>query len=136
MIVAFIEPDKYERTTETTARLRDVIRNLVVNDGARVFLFANAGFFDNDCYTIVSQLKAQHPYIERHYFHGGCDYDVGYVDWMANHYDKVHFPTKGVARPDYLRNSVMIDKCDTLVSHGAVSAVEYARRKQKRVIIV
>lgn len=148
MIVAFIEPDRYEPTAAILLRLRDVIGNLVMNNGAYVFMFTNAGPFDNDCYTVVSQFKKLHPDIERHYFHGVFDYDVGYVDWMASHYDRVHFPPKGIVFPGNLRNCSMIDKCDVVVTcyngdqsqavHKSVAtlAVEYAQSKGRRVINV
>ena len=134
MIVAFIEPDKFERTAWIAERLRDVITKLVVNDGAFVFLFSNAGQFDDDCYTIVSQLKKHYSYIERHYFHGGCDYDVGYVNYMAEFYDRLHFPPKGITLSQHMRTCTMIDMCDVMVTCGAVWAVEYAQKKKKLVI--
>lgn len=134
MIVAIIEPDKYEWTEGIVARLQDVITKLVVKDGAFVFLFTNAGQFDDDCYTIVTKLKKYYPYIERHYYHASCDYDVGYVDWMSGYYDSVHFPEKGFVISPHMRNSTIVDICDVLVTCGAASAVEYARKKKKRII--
>ena len=134
MIVAFIEPDKYERTEEIVGRLQDVITELVVRDGAIVFLFTNVGQFDDDCYTTVSKLKKYYPYIERHYYHSSCDYDVGYVNWMSEFYDSVHFPNKGVVISPQLRDHTMIDICNVLVTCGAGAAVEYAIKKKKRVI--
>ena len=104
MIVAIIEPDNYVRTAESMMRMRDVIVRLVVNYGANTFLFGNVGQFERDCYEFVSRLKALNDSIERHYFHGGFDYDS------------------------------MIDKCDVVVTCGAALSVEYAHKKQKRVI--
>ena len=134
MIVAFIEPDEYERTARIAEKLKDVITKLVVNSGACVFMFTNAGQFDDDCYTIVSKLKKHYPYIERHYYHGSCDYDVGYVNWMSLSYDSVHFPEKGFVLLPHMRNCAMIDMCEVVVSCGVSQALEYARTKKKRVI--
>ena len=134
MIVAFIEPKEYIRTAVIAEVLQDVITKLVIKDCAHIFLFSNAGQFDDDCYTVVSKLKKCYPYIERHYYHGSCDYDSGYVDWMSNFYDYVHFQPKGFVISSYLRDCLMIDVCDVMVTCGAMSSVEYARKKKKRVI--
>ena len=134
MVVAFIEPMEYERTSQILEKLQDVITKLVVKDCVHIFLFSNAGQFDDDCYTVVSKLKKRYPYIERHYYHGGCDYDNGYVDWMSEFYDFVHFSAKGLVISSHLRNCIMIDLCDVVVTCGAISTVEYARKKKKRII--
>ena len=134
MIVAFIEPKEYTRTAAIAEVLQDVITRLVVKDGACIFLFSNAVQFDHDCYEIVSKLKKRYPYIERHYYHGSCDYDKGYVDWMSDFYDNVHFPAKGVVISSHLRDYTMIDMCDVLVTCGAMWAVEFAQKMKKQVI--
>ena len=134
MIVAIIEPDLYNWTTELQERLRDVLCNLVVRQGAFIFLFANVGDFEDYCYEIVTKLKKRFPYVERHYYHGGCDYDKGYVDYMADLYDNLHFPPMGAQLSQHMRTCTMIDICDILVTCGAVWAEEYALKKKKRII--
>ena len=134
MIVAFIEPKEYTRTAVIAEKLQDVITKLVVKDGAYIFLFSNAGQFDDDCYEIVSKLKKHYPYIERHYYHGTFDYDKGYVDWMSEFYDTVNFPPMGFVISPHSRDCLMIDICEVLVTCGATSAIEYARKKKKRII--
>ena len=136
MIVAFIEPDDYFPTAKMTIRLWEVISSLVEKENAKVFLFTNAGYFDQGCFKIVSQLKMLHPNIERHYYHGCFDYDVGYVHWMSDIYDKVHFPPMGFPLPSSTRNKMVVDKCDVVVTCGVASAAEYAKRINKRVINV
>lgn len=134
MIVAFIEPDNYERTSRIIEKLQNGITKLVVKDGIHIFLFSNAGQFDDDCYEIVSKLKSRYPYIERHYYHGCCDYDRGYVAWMSTFYDNVHFPPKGFVISHYLRDCTMVDICDVILTCGEAAAVEYARKLKKQVI--
>ena len=146
MTVAFIGFDKYARTVALRIGLQVVINNLIVNEGAKTFLFNNGGYFDSDCYSIVSQLKKRYPHIERHYYHGGFDYDVGYVDWMKEHYDKVYFPPMGIPYPRYLRDRKIIDACEVLVTcydndqlqaekmSATALAVEYALIRKKKVI--
>ena len=146
MVVAFIEADKYERTAALAIRAWNVLSKLVVEEGADVFLFNNEGPFDNDCWLIVSQLQMLYPNIQRHYYHGGCDYDVGYVDYMSDSYDKVIFPEQGSPFPSNLRDRAMIDRCDVVLTYcnnkqmqserksGGALAVELARKMKKRVI--
>ena len=134
MIVAFIEPEKYEPTAKSRLCIQEIITKLVIKYGAFVFLFSNAGQFDDDCYSIVTKLKKYYPYIERHYYHGSCDYDVGYVDYMSEFYDEVHFPKQGVVLPSHLRFRAMIDVSDVVITCGTMWAVDYANNKKKRVI--
>ena len=146
MIVAFIGSDNYTRSTHTAIQMWGVLGKLVVEEGANIFLFNNANFFDNDCLLIVSQLKMHHPHIERHYHHGVFDYDIGYVEYMKEKYDKVFFPRIGFPLREHLRNRQMIDKCDVLITYcnndellseqksQTVRAIEYAQEKKKRVI--
>ena len=134
MKVAVIEPNSYTRTVSIVEQAWDVLNKIVQSDSACIFMFTNAGQFDNDCYAIVSQLKTQYPNIERHYFHGGCDYDVGYVSLMGERYDQTHFPTKGVVLPQRVRTCTIVDMCDVLITCGGGAAVEYAKERKKHII--
>ena len=146
MTVAFIGSDEYTRTPQLAISMWSVLGKLVAEEGTDVFLFSNANFFDNDCLLIVSQLKMYHPTIERHYYHGIFDYDVGYVHDMKAIYDKVFFPRMGFPLREHLRSRQMIDRCDILVTFCSsndlqdtqksqtVLAIEYARKKKKHVI--
>ena len=146
MIVAFIGSNEYTRTPRLAINMWGVLSKLVVENGADVFLFSNTNFFDSDCLLIISQLKMLHSNIETHYHHGVFDYDIGYVDIMAEKYDKVFFPRMGFPLRKDLRNRQMIDKCDVLVTccdgdelhaepkSSTALAVEYAQEKKKVVI--
>ena len=146
MVVAIIGTDDYERSAFIVVRMWEVLTKLVSKEGARVFLFNNSGQFDQSCFEIVSQLKTRSPEIERHYYHGVFDYDVGYVSYMKERYEKVFFPEKGVPLKRCLRDRQMIDKCDVLVTYyydllleeepnsPIALAVAYARQKKKQII--
>ena len=146
MTVAFIGPDNYERTALLAIDIWKVLTKLVVDENATIFLFSNANSFDSDCYTVVSQMKERNNEIEMHYYHGVFDYDVGYVSYMSEIYDKVFFPPKGAPFPRYLRDRTMIDNCDVLVTwcnneksdagrqNAAELAIAYAQMKNKRII--
>lgn len=146
MTVAFIGSDDYERTVKLVVRMWDALFKLI-DDGADIFLFNNANRFDNDFHDMVSQLKKFHPNFQLHYHHGIFDYDIGYVDFMSDFYDKVIFPEKEILLPRRRRNMAMIDKCDVLVTYcsdkplqsgqeNTVLEIEYAKQKKKRVINV
>ena len=146
MIVAIIGPNDHHRSAFLAMRTWEVLTKLVTRESARVFLFNNGGQFDRDCWEIVAQLKSRMPEIEMHYYHGVFDYDVGYVSYMKESYDKVFFPEKGIPLKGYLRDRQMIDECDVLVTYyydlqleeepksSAVLAVEYAQSKKKKII--
>lgn len=146
MTVAFIGSDNYTQTSLLAIRMWEVVANLVVEEGADVFLFSNANFYEHICWEIVSQLKMNYSNIERHYHHGGFDYDIGYVDYLKEFYDNLFFPKMGVPLPRYLRNRAMIDKCDVLITYCSneelhaeqksltALAIVYAREKNKRVV--
>ena len=146
MTVAFIGSVDYQRKPFLIIKMCEVLLSLINNDGADVFLFAQAGQFDNDFYTMVSQLKERYTYIETHYHHGGFDYDIGYINYMEVFYDKVFFPPMGTPLLRDLRNRVMIDKCDVVVAycnpesketanHRIIArSIDYARKNNKRII--
>ena len=146
MIVAIIGSNECDRSAFLAMRTWEVLTKLVTNEGANIFLFNNGGQFDSDCWEVVSQLKMRTSKIERHYYHGGFDYDVGYVSYMKEFYEKVFFPEKGIPLRSHLRNRKMIDECDVLVTYyydlqleeepkaPVALAVEYAREKKKRII--
>ena len=146
MIVAFIGSDSYWRKAYFAVKMWEAICTTISVDGPNIFLFNNANYFNNDCLTIVDQLKKRYRKIERWYFHGGCDYDVGYVRYMARRYDKVCFPMQRIVFPCYMRDRSMIDKCDVLITYCTSDeldadkqslcalAIEYARANNKRLI--
>ena len=146
MTVAFIGSVDYQRKPFLIIKMWEVLLSLIKNDGADVFLFANAGQFDSDFYKMLSQVKERYSNIERHYYHGGFDYGVGYVSYMEVFYDKVFFPPMGTPLLRDLRNRAMIDKCDIVVAycnpesketanHRIVArSIDYARKNNKRII--
>ena len=146
MTVAFIGSVNYPRTPILIMKMWEILLKLIKYEDANIFLFANAGKLDSDCFTMVSQLKERYSNIERHYHHGVFDYDVGYVSHMKEIYDEVHFPPKEHPLSRDLRNREMIDKCDVLVTYcnpndqetayheNVLNAMKYAREKNKRII--
>ena len=144
MTVAFLGSDDYWRTTELVLRKWNIFHKLVA-EGADIFIFTNANNFDRTCYEMIAQLKMHHSNIELHYYHAGFDYDVGYMAYMSEIYDKVFFPPMGSLLPRQVRDRQIIDKCDILITYCSANplhegqqrtalSIEYAKQKNKRVI--
>ena len=146
MIVAFIGSDYYTRTPQLVVRMWETLSGTLTVDRPNIFMFNNANFFDCDCRMMVSQLKMHNRTIEMHYYHGGYDYDIGYFNYFDEYFDKVFFPKMGVVFPCQLRNCLMIDRCEVLITFCSddelrgepksltALAIEYAKQKKKRII--
>ena len=150
MKVAFIGPDNFERTKEIMARLRDVIVKLVVSEGADIFLFTNEGFFDNACWQIVTKLQELYPNIRRIYARTEYEDEDEFLQGIMICYEDTFIPnavSKAGISANFIRNKIMVDACDVLITYCDVDnvqmprikgdseiTVEYAHKKKKRVI--
>ena len=146
MVVAFIGSDYYTRAPLLAVRMWETLSETITVDGPNIFMFNNDNFFDHDCCIMVAQLKMHNHAIEMHYYHGGYDYDIGYFNYFDEHFDKVFFPQMRIVLPRQLRNRLMIDRCDVLVTYCSddelqaepktltALAIEYAQQKKKRII--
>lgn len=62
---SFFGHRKIVETEELRQRVRGVIVNLIENHDVRIFLFGSRSEFDTLCHSIVTELKAQYPEIQR-----------------------------------------------------------------------
>ena len=153
MVVAFIGHRNIEDYKAVKERLAKVVTELIVGEGADTFLFGSVGHFNLLCYEVVSELKENYPHIRRIYVR--AEYDVvgeKYAEYLFSCYEDTFFPDKVLhagARSYVVRNQVMVERCDILVTHcdanykpprktksGTQMAVAYAMQKNKRVINV
>lgn len=150
MIVAFIGSVDFKMTKWTMRRLEKKITKLVEEEGARNFLFTTEGAFDFACWANVLKLKTRYPDICRIYVATKYDYDEFPITPIEILYEQTLFDdavcNAGEKAPR-LRNEVMIEKCDVLVTYCNTRkskksstkseteiAIEYAQQKKKRVI--
>ena len=150
MTVAFVGSDDFERTPVSAIQLLDVLRKLVVDDGADVFFFTNEGTFDFTCWQIVSQLKTDHPNIKRIYAQTGYENNRDGLQDLELCYDKIvefNAICEDKTLAPYVRNRIMVGLCDVLVTYFNTSnlrtpriesvtesTIKFAKRYKKRII--
>lgn len=156
MKVAFIGHRKFEKTETLKPNLKDIVTALI-DEGADTFLFGSKSQFDEMCYEVVTELQKTFPHIRRIDVRASNEHlPQIYIDIILKHYEQTIFPegVRGAGYRSYVkRNQAMIDMCDILVTYfdkdytpvgrsriskrsGTTLAVEYARRKNKRIINV
>ena len=149
MIVAFIGAENFQHSVPIDVKMRDVMKKLVVDDGADVFWFAGDGAFDNYCWSFVNQLKMRHPNIKRVLFQTGYEDNHEELPTLGLFYDKIislqSFCQDKTLSP-YARKRFMIGMCDVLVTYFDTlnlktprisiteEAIKFAKRYKKRII--
>ncbi len=151
MKVTIIGHRKIQKTEKLIKKLTKVITELVEKENADTFLFGSRSEFDNLCYDIVTELRYKHVYINRILVRDSYQYiDFHYTNYLLKYYEDTLYPPRvqgAGALCSILRNEVMIDMCDVMLTYydvnytpttktqsGTKLAVKYARRKRKRLI--
>ena len=134
-------------TDELRRWVRNIIENLIVNEGVDTFLFGSKSHFNYLCYELVSEAKKKHPHIKRIYVR--AEYPVisdSYRLYLLKEYEDTFFPesVKGANRSAYIkRNREMVDKSWFCVVYydeadlpqvrksGTKIALEYAKKQKK-----
>lgn len=147
---AFIGHRKIEKTETLIRRLAQTVNSLI-NEGVDTFLFGSRSAFDDLSYEIVTELKEIYTHILRVFVRAEFEY-IGqdYHDYLLTFYEETYFAEQAhnAGYRSYVkRNQAMIDKCDVLVTYcdstytpttrtksGTIMAMEYAQKKQKRII--
>lgn len=118
--------------------LNDCVEKLIL-EGATDFYLGGYGGFDNLAASVVWKLKEKYPSI--------CSILVlAYLDrdTDASRYDQTTYPPLEKVPKRYAisrRNQWMVETADVVVAYvrhswgGAAVTLEYARRKQKRIIL-
>lgn len=133
-------------------RVIDTVTELI-NEGADTFLFGSRSRFDEMCYEVVTELQKTYQHIRRVEIRASNEYlHQMYIDISLKYYEETIFPksVSGAGYRSYIkRNEAMVDMCDVLVVYydvnykptsktksGTKISVEYARKKNKRIINV
>ena len=147
---AFIGHRRIEKTEALKRKLTDVVITLI-DEGADTFLFGSRSRFNELCYDIVTELQQTYPHIRRVEVRSLNEHlPQMYIDITLKYYEETIFPERvhnAGYRAYIKRNQAMIDMCDVLVVYcdmnykpptktnsGTILAVEYARKKNKRII--
>lgn len=120
-----------------TRQLRFVLYDLI-SEGADTFLLGGYGAFDSMAAIAVRELKSTYPYIRSTLVLAYLD-----RDYNAEFYDDTIYPPLERVPLRYAisqRNRWMVDAADVVVScvthsyGGAATTLQYAERKNKRLI--
>lgn len=146
----FLGHREISETQELKLRLYCIIEKLI-NQDVDTFLFGSKSHFDSLCYEVVCALKEKYPHIKRIYVRAEFpEINSNYEDYLSERYEVSYFPDTlhGAGRSIYIkRNQEMINQSDFCIFYciegyspsnrksGTKSALEYARRKGKEIII-
>lgn len=152
LTVAFIGHRQVKNWKELIKKVRIVVSKLIDEENAETFLFGSNSSFDSACVIAVKQIKEYfYPLIKRIYVRASYEkITEEYRSYLLTDYDETFYPY-GVKNAGYRcyvkRNQIMIDMCDILVTYydmdyqqmkgclsGTKNAVEYALKKNKRII--
>lgn len=150
-ICAFIGHRKVENTETLKKHLAQVIKRLIIDEGVDTFLFGSRSAFNDISYDIVTELKETYSNIRRVFVRAEYEYiDKLYTDYLLTFYEDTYFAEQAhnAGYRSYVkRNQEMIDKSNIVVAYcdtnytpttrtksGTIMAVQYAQKKQKRII--
>ena len=151
LTIAFIGHRDLNITKDLIWSLENVLGACIVDEGAKYFLFGSKSNFNDLCYRYVSKFKRFCPDIVREYIRADYEFpSEKYAAFLRERYEKTEYPSElhNTRENRYVkRNKIMIDRCDILVTYynknyvpengfksGTRIAVEYAKKKRKRVI--
>lgn len=139
MIVTFCGHKGIADTSTVRAAVGEVLRGLVA-EGADYFLIGGYGGFDSLAAHTVHELKRQYPEIHSTLVipYLNCEYNTELYD------DTTYPPLEDVPMKFAIsrRNEWMVDQADVVVAYvthgwgGAAATLQYAERKNKRIIRV
>lgn len=138
MIVTFCGHSELSGESEIKTWLEQVLRQLIAQ-GATTFYLGGYGAFDRMAARVLTELKAEHPNIERTLvlaYHN--------IKMDKNLYDNSYYPSLETTPRRYAivkRNEKMVDEADIVVAYvvygwgGAAKTLEFAERKGKEVVM-
>lgn len=147
MKVAFIGQREIELTSELAWRLDVLIRDLILDRGARRFIFGEKNAFVYLCHKLVTKWSDFMETIERECVRATNRFLTKEEEkYLAERFELTDYPvelTVSDADRFLVRNKVMVDRCDILViccdkAYGGFSytrlAADYAERQNKEII--
>lgn len=149
--IAFIGHRDLTVTKRLVIDLDLILEEKIMLENAKYFLFGSKSKFNDLCYNRVSKYKRAVPGLVREYIRADYEFlSEKYADFLNERYERTEYPSalKNSSENRYIkRNKIMIDRCDILITYydanyvsargyrsGTAIAVEYAKRKRKKVI--
>ena len=129
---------------DISARLHEIIKDLIINKGVKTFYTGGMGQFDGKFASAIRALQKSYPEIEIVLICPYLKQELNtYKEWYEHNYDSILIPSEldGIHYKAAIkaRNRWMVDNSDYIVSYvyrefgGAYDAVQYAKRQGKEI---
>ncbi len=143
MIITFCGHSQAIFTDEEKSVLRNILVDEINKNPTCKFYLGGYGDFDGLCLRTLKELKNDFPEIELIFITPYLDKNYSKLEFAKYHYDDIIFPPlESVPRKFAIlkRNEWMVEQADLVIAYvkyswgGAAKALEYAKRKKKRII--
>lgn len=145
MIITFFGHSNCLFNDDIKKQLKNILLDEIIKNPISKFYLGGYGDFDGLCLRTLKDLKADFPEIELIFITPYLDKSYSKLEFAKYHYDDVIFPPiESVPRKFAIlkRNEWMVEQADLVIAYvkyswgGAAKALEYAKRKKKRIINV
>ena len=143
MIITFFGHSNCLFNDDIKKQLKNILLDEIIKNPTCKFYLGGYGDFDGLCLRTLKDLKNDFPDIELIFITPYLDKNYSKLEFAKNHYDDVIFPhIESVPRKFAIlkRNEWMVEQADLVIAYvkyswgGAAKALEYAKRKKKRII--
>ena len=143
MIITFFGHSNCLFNDDIKKQLKNILLDEIIKNPTCKFYLGGYGDFDVLCLRTLKDLKADFPEIELIFITPYLDKNYSKLEFAKYHYDDVIFPPiESVPRKFAIlkRNEWMVEQADLVIAYvkyswgGAAKALEYAKRKKKRII--
>lgn len=143
MIITFFGHSNCLFNDDIKKQLKNILLDEIIKNPTSKFYLGGYGDFDGLCLRTLRELKYDFPIIEILFITPYLDKNYSKLELAKYYYDDVIFPPiESVPRKFAIlkRNEWMVEQADLVIAYvkyswgGAAKALEYAKRKKKRII--
>ena len=143
MIITFFGHSNCLFNDDIKKQLKNILLDEIIKNPTSKFYLGGYGDFDGLCLSTLRELKHDFPSIEILFITPYLDKNYSKLELAKYYYDDVIFPPiESVPRKFAIlkRNEWMVEQADLVIAYvkyswgGAAKALEYAKRKKKRII--
>lgn len=143
MIITFFGHSNCLFNDDIKKQLKNILLDEIIKNPTSKFYLGGYGDFDGLCLRTLRELKHDFPSIEILFITPYLDKNYSKLELAKHYYDDVIFPPiESVPRKFAIlkRNEWMVEQADLVIVYvkyswgGAAKALEYAKRKKKRII--
>ena len=143
MIITFFGHSNCLFNDDIKKQLKNILLDEIIKNPTCKFYLGGYGDFDSLCLRTLRELKKEFQDIELIFITPYLDNNYSKLEFAKYHYDDVIFPPlESVPRKFAIlkRNEWMVEEADLVIAYvmyswgGAAKALEYTKRKKKRII--